>query len=124
LVILDINFTIVYWLFAFIVSGFFGWKAVEIFKSKLAKPMSWPWWLYQIWFNFLGSLIGWLALWVLVRRYWTCIFCECTVNPSLWDLFAGFVAFIGVTGHLPYAVFGLISAVYIVGTKVAEKLVG
>jgi hypothetical protein len=77
-------------------AAFFGWRAVSIFgPAQDQKAKQWDWWLYQIWFNALGAFLGWVAVW-----YLTC------VRPS--DLkvehwLACLVAFLGVTGNLPYA---------------------
>jgi hypothetical protein len=119
------TFNCIFWFIAIVASGLLGWKAVEIFtdvpkKKKEEQPPP-SWWWQQRWFNFLGSIVGWAALWVLIRRYWTYILGGCAPDPSLWDLLAGFIAFVGVTGYLPYTVYGFISSVYRVGHKLADS---
>jgi hypothetical protein len=123
-------FNCIFWFIALVASGLLGWKAVEIFtdvpkkereekeKEKQRPP---SWWWQQRWFNFLGSIVGWAALWLLLRRYWTYILGRCGTDPRLWDLLAGFIAFVGITGYLPYTVYGLISCVYRVGHKLADS---
>ena len=120
------TFNCIFWFVAIVASGLLGWKAVEIFtevpkKKKEEQPPP-SWWWQQRWFNFLGSLVGWAALWVLTRRYWTYILGGPAIDPNLWDLLAGFIAFVGVTGYLPYTVYGLISSVALVGFKLADSL--
>jgi len=121
-----LTFNCIFWFIALVASGLLGWKAVEIFtdvakKEKKEQPPP-SWWWQQRWFNFLGSIVGWAALRVLIRRYWTYILGGCAADPNLWNLLAGFIAFVGVTGYLPYTVYGLISCVYRVGHKLADSL--
>lgn len=120
------TFDYIYWTFAFVASALLGWKAIEIFtdvpKRKKDEQPPASWWWHQRWFNFLGSLVGWFAGWILARRYLPC-FRGATLTPTVSDLLTGFIAFVGVTGFLPYTIYGLISSVYRVGEKLADKLI-
>jgi hypothetical protein len=119
------TFDYIYWAFAFVASVLLGWKAIEIFtdvpKRKKEEQPPASWWWQQRWFNFLGSLIGWFTAWILVRRYSACIH-GATITPTASDLLIGFIAFVGVTGYLPFTVYGLISSVYRVGEKLTGML--
>ena len=80
--------SIVFWLVALAASVLYGWNAVAIHspprkkakdrsneesKEELVYPIAW-WW-HQRWLNFLGALVGWLALWFLGRKYVACHSC-------------------------------------------------
>ncbi len=78
----------------------------------------------QRWLNFVGALIGWLVLWPLGLRYWGCLSsggCP-TASVGWWEVFGGFVAFMGITGYIPHAVIGPIQAVIGVLRILAEFL--
>ena len=69
------------------------------------------WWLYQIWFNLVGFLIGWVIFYVLLRKFFPFFDdTQCLVLFSIWDAVGAFVAFIGVTGNLPFAGMKLVEA--------------
>jgi len=74
---------------------FFGWRAVPIFvKSEIYAKKKWDWWLYQVWFNALGAFVGWVALWSVWNLH------HLTFEYTVLVL----VAFLGITGNLPYVV--------------------
>jgi hypothetical protein len=124
---------IVFWIVALIASGLYGWNAWIIFVSP--SPPSWvqqQW--HQRWLNFLGALVGWTALWLLLRKFGTCVvdpalrkFAPCVVGQCINDVGAldvvgALVAFVGVTGHLPYVVIGLVSGIPVLARKLVEVL--
>ena len=77
-------------------AAFFGWRAVHIFIDEQAyEKKKWDWWTYQVLFNALGAFMGWVALWAV----WDFGFPLATVHFVL-----GLIAFLGITGNLPYAV--------------------
>lgn len=110
---------IVYWIGAVCVSGLIGWHAVTIFSVEPKnKPQLWQ----QRFLNFVGALSGWTVLWALGIRFWDCLSTPngyAAVTVGWWDVFGGFIAFIGVTGYLPYTVIGLVDAVFKAGHAVA-----
>jgi len=103
----NLIFTILFFVIGFLISLFFyGLKAYEIHgipekdKNKLRR-------INQYWLNFLGSSIGWIFL------YYFLIFRLHLFTPGesimkfeggLSDLIVILVVFLGITGHLPYAV--------------------
>jgi hypothetical protein len=93
---------------AILFSLFFGWKACEIFSVPEPKKTSQR--VYLFWFNFFGSLVGWLALWVIVFKILRCASGSCQAGVELGDLVVAFVAFAGITGHLPMATMGVFSS--------------
>ena len=107
-------------------SGFYGWKAVQIFDTTKTKEelkkLSWEWKIHQSWLNFSGSLVGWIVLLSLLVRHWQCLLDACTVPFGIWDFVACVVAFVGVTGYLPMSIVGFISGLGLLGSKVGELL--
>lgn len=109
----------VYWAVALIVSGLIGWHALTIFS---VEPTSTPHLWQQRLTNFAGALIGWVALWVLGLRFSGCLSgggCA-TATWGGWDLFGAFIAFIGISGYLPFTVIGLIKTVFTAGQGIAQ----
>jgi hypothetical protein len=98
---------LVFWIVAVIASSFYGWKCFDALEVKVnLKEKPWAWRFHQRWFNFFGSLVGWAALWLVFRK--VCLY----PSPIRWfdvALIAG--AFVGVTGHLPFATAGLLNAI-------------
>jgi len=127
--------SIVFWVVALTASVLYGWNAVAIHspprkeakdrsneesKEELVYPPAW-WW-HQRWLNFLGALVGWLALWFLGRKYVGCLFNACTVVPDAWDVTAALIAFVGVTGFLPGTFVSFLSSFSGLAAKLAELL--
>lgn len=97
---------------------FYGAKACSIFEVDTSKkPMSWR--IHQFWFNFLGCLSGWAALWMLLDRHGWFL----TGQPGEIGLSDGVLlatAFIGMTGHLPMSMMGVLGTL----GEAATKLIG
>ncbi len=116
---------VVYWLIALLASVLYGCFAVAIFKAHIAEREERPpkaWWWHQRWLNFLGALVGWLALWFLLRKFLGCLFGDCRVDLGAWDVVGALVAFVGITGYLPNAIVSLVSGVGALAGKLAEML--
>jgi hypothetical protein len=80
---------------ALLFAGFFGWRSVYIFVPlSIYKEKKWDWWLFQIWFNATGAFIGWFVLYYI----WNTDIRNFKVEHFL----ALIVAFLGITGNLPY----------------------
>jgi hypothetical protein len=83
---------------ALVVSALYGYFAVRVFQ--VARPTkNIPWGIHQFWFNFVGALAGWAALWVLAPETW--LEPSPTVTVTWGSAALAVVAFAGVTGHLP-----------------------
>jgi len=90
------NFSNPFLYLAIISAMFFGWRSVPIFVStKDSKNKKWDWWLYQIWFNALGAFIGWFVLYYIWK--------VAIHNLKIEHFVALIIAFLGITGNLPYA---------------------
>lgn len=112
-----------YWVVAFLASGFYGYYALDIFKSHSAadkQHVAWKW--HQRWSYFLGSAVGWLSLWLLIRKFGGCVFGNCAADAGVLDIVGAFVAFIGVTGYLKDTVVGLVSGIGSLAGKLAQVL--
>ena|SRR5258706_10215993 len=86
-------------------SAFFGLEACTIFS--VPWPSRWPGRIYQFWFNFCGSALGWGTLAVLYGRvgpHWSG---ATSTTFTLTDFGLALVAFAGVTGHIPMATMGI-----------------
>src|SRR5439155_7792266 len=113
------SFNIPFWILGLLSSLFYGWKACDAFGvDATGKP--WAWRLHQFWFNFVGSLLGWAAAWFLARKAWHCLAVACPAHLDWSDAALIVGAFVGVTGHLPYATAGILSGV----RELASKLAG
>jgi 4-hydroxybenzoate polyprenyltransferase len=114
------TFTISFWAFAFLASAFLGYFCYEIHvvteeKGKIPWQRRWQ----QYWFNFIGSLSGWIAIWFVVQKLWA----SNLGQGRLADFGLAVVGFIGITGYLPYTVIGVINAVWELAKKVIERAV-
>jgi hypothetical protein len=99
---------VAYWIVAVSASAFIGLYCMEIFEID---GVTGPRLLQQQWLNFLGALIGWAVLWPLGLRYVGCLSatgCPGTAADG-WTLLAALVAFLGITGYIPYTVINTIT---------------
>lgn len=122
---IDACIATVYWVVAFVASILYGWHAVNIFKSHISESEQQPhnaWWWHQRWSYFLGCLVGWLALWLLARKFGGCVFGECAANVGVIEVVGAFVAFVGVTGYLKDTIVSLVSGIGLLAGKLAEVL--
>ena len=65
-------------------------------------------------------MVGWIALGLLMRKFWDCIFSPCEIIPKEWDVAASIIAFICVTGYLPGSIVATISGFSNLAGKLAE----
>ena len=99
--------TVLFWTLAFIFSTFYGLKAVIIFidPKPANKPVSWK--IHQFWINFLGAIVGWISLWLLLPNLINS-FCNNDINIfSFGDLLLLIISFVGITGYFPITVVGI-----------------
>ena len=99
-------FAIIFWVIAFIFSLFYSFKAFSIHEVTPRKE-NWPWTFHQHWFNFIGSITGWVVLWIVLPTFYQCIVNQC-VNPlSFKDIILFLVAILGITGYIPLTLYGI-----------------
>ena len=107
-----------YWTLAIILSAFYGWKARDIFQVKRPDE-SWAYLAHQAWFNSVGALSGWAALWLeAVRISWYAT-TGAQLQFGLTDVVLSIIAFIGVTGFMPTTIVGLIEGIRELAARVA-----
>jgi len=87
-----------WFLFPALVFGlFFGLRAVSIFVNPdIYRIKNWDWKFYQFWFNFAGAFIGWVVVYYL----WKTDISKFGIEHFV----ALIIAFLGITGNLPFAV--------------------
>ena len=91
-----------------VASGLYGWKAFDAFEIDTGTKSKWLL-RHQRWFNFCGSAVGWLAVVLIVYKVGRCWNVQCPADVSAGDVLLGVVAFVGITGHLPYALQWVVS---------------
>ena len=112
-----------FWSFAVGSSLFLGLFSWKIHPVQTPGPWNkhWPWYVFQAWFNAVGSLTGWYALWALRSSWTTCLTGgSCSVELTWGAGLHALVAFAGITGHLPWALSVLIGG-FIGGIGAAAK---
>jgi len=86
-------------------SLFYAWKATDIFVDTShpfikTKSELWCWWAHQRWLNFMGSGVGWAAVYYFIffRLLPVSLF-----TFKIEDTILILVALLGVAGFLPNA---------------------
>jgi len=103
-------FNSLFWFVGLGFSSFYGFKALTVFEVEPgSKPKAWKFHLF--WFNFVGSVVGWAVLWVLSRKVWLYLQAKSPDQVNPWDIAFLLVAFVGITRHLPYALFGILRGI-------------
>src|SRR6058998_2124684 len=78
--------------------------------------------IYQVWLNFVGAAVGWIAIIVLYQD----LAAQPTgrmVNALTWSHWGlGFVGFVGTVGWLPTILSGLVSSLAALATAIGERL--
>jgi hypothetical protein len=94
-----------FWITAILFSLFFGIYACKIFLKEedwQGKPFAW--FFFQFWLNFVGSFVGWSVLWKFLPNW-----IELGQTKfSIVDFIALIFIFIGITGHIPALIIGLV----------------
>jgi hypothetical protein len=103
-------------------SAFYGFGCFRIWPSDDPKPgeHSRIWFLHQYWLNALGCATGWLAVFLLLRKYGSIVDAEISVSGG--DVVLAIVAFLGLIGHLPFMATGIAVAIRDAAKKALEKL--
>ena len=86
--------------------------APSIFLSdEDRKAKSWARYLHQFWLNFGGSVVGWVALWIITQKLAAILAAPETAAPQWSDAALFFLAFLGITGYLPFAIITSVQAI-------------
>ncbi len=100
-----IRWEYIFWFFAISFSLFYGFRAFEIHthaSKEQAKhdeeKMKLEVKLHQYWFNFVGSIIGWFALFYFLKNRYPNLATDKLNGGDFWLLL---ITYIGITGHMP-----------------------
>jgi hypothetical protein len=88
-------------------------------KDKEKRPD--PRLIGQRWFNFLGSISGWLILWILLPNLIQCFKYQATNDLSMKDIILFLIALIGVSGYLPLLLFGIAKSANELANKIGKQ---
>lgn len=118
-------FVVTFWVVAFVGSGLLGVYCREVHEIEKAR-LSGVRLAQQMWFNFIGALFGWAALWCLARHAWSAAWLRSssTGTVTVSDFALGFVAFVGVSGYLPVTTMGAVYALRAFVVDVLKHLGG
>ncbi len=108
-----------FWCLALGFSGFFGFGVWSIWLGDPRTTQGAPardrtWFIYQYVLNALGCFVGWVALYLLWRRF------HGAEHIAPTDFALAAVVFIGLVGWLPRAVLGLTEGL----ADLARKILG
>ena len=98
---------IIFLILAILFSIFYGvfWKQVWI--SPLSPGLTKSRLLHEVWFNFIGSLIGWICIFVIYRSLLPFSW-EGAVYNITWQHIALFIiGVLGITGLLPHVLWSI-----------------
>jgi hypothetical protein len=87
-------------------------------------PNLFVWKIHQFWFNFAGSALGWLALYALKQNLASCLPGNCLSQLTFLDVVIFVIAFVGITGHLPFTTVSLLKYLMDLLTTAAKKAMG
>ena len=77
-------------------SGFYAYRAGAIIESRHSSEKA-PWWQkwHEIWFNFAGSVMGWLIGYWLLQRF------SGSQNLGAAEVLLMLFAALGIVGYVP-----------------------
>ncbi len=106
IILIDKIFLIVALLF----SLFYGFFCKQIWFPE-NKNITKSRWLHEVWFNFVGSLIGWICIYAIYKSL-SIFTWQTLVSNILWQHIILFlVGVLGIIGLLPYVLWGISRAV-------------
>lgn len=97
-------FILCYWTVALIFSVLCSIYAFNIHGVPKVKG---PSLVHQYFLNFLGSILGWILLWIVFPNLKDSIQHLPSATFNFKDIILTILAFIGITGYLPVAFVGL-----------------
>ena len=114
----SLTFTAAFVVVAIAFSLFYGFRAIDIFEVKPART-SRSWRFHQWWLNFLGSTCGWIAAWFVLHKVAAVSHSPAVISIQLSDIALFFLAFVGVTGFLPFSVVSVLQGLRDIAAKIA-----
>ena len=113
-----------YWFwFAIVMSSYWGIRGLHMslikkWKDKLSKTGYFYWLSYQFIFNFVGSFAGWFCFYALLIRTQNDVFRFRDFTGA--DIILFVISLLGLTGHIPQVLYGLIEGVSMIGKMATE----
>lgn len=104
-------FKFFYWILAISSSLYYSRHAFEIHQDKRHAIVSAPFKNHQHIFNFLGSFIGWILLWINLPSLWNAVTWQDTLAFDTKEIVILFLSFLGITGHFPMIGYGIAKGV-------------
>ena len=78
--------------------------------------------IYQVWLNFVGAAVGWIAIIVLYQDLAAQPIGR-MVNALTWSHWGlGLVGFVGMVGWLPATLSGLVNSLTVLGKAISDWL--
>lgn len=114
--------TWLFWFIALVASLCYGYWAPEIFQVKATEKWPQPLRVHRFWVNVFGTLTGWATLYYLLMMRLRVFDKAPNPDPGVMDIVLLIVTFLGVTGHLPYALVGITSGLDAVAGRALVKL--
>lgn len=111
-----IDFFLCYWfIIAVIMSLFWGIRGLHMsllknWKDQFSKSGYFFWLSYQLIFNFVGSFAGWICFYILLIRTQKKL-PEFTTGFDTSDFMLFSLSILGLTGHLPQTLYGLVVSI-------------
>ncbi len=87
-------------------SLFYGLAFKQIWmstSSKLTKSR----WFHEAWFNFVGSLIGWICMFAIYESLFNFPWQTLVINISWQHIILFVIGILGITGLLPYTLWSV-----------------
>jgi hypothetical protein len=112
--------TIIFWVIAIISTIFYTAFALKI-HLVLHPEENVPWIIHQRWFNFIGSITGWIILWILLPDLFQAFALHSIKAFSIKEIILGILALLGITGHLPMTLFGIARSSNELAKKIANN---
>ncbi|MBU2512157.1 hypothetical protein KJ966_12525 [bacterium] len=123
-----LKFFISYWIpLSLIMSFIWGVRVIHISYLDLStqetsKLSYFFWFFYQFVFNFVGSFAGWVCFYILLLRTQSKL--PNFIDFSWSDLLLFILSILGLTGHLPQTLYGLVVSIGKFAEAGAAKVTG
>ena len=110
--ILAISFSIFYGVF---------WKQIWATPLSMSSGLSKSRFLHEVWFNFTGSLAGWICLYIIYKSLSVFTWQTIVINISWQHILLFVIALMGITGLLPYILMSISRTVDQIVGKILKK---
>lgn len=113
-------------IFGVIFSLFYGFNAVEIFQrsnpNKKYPNSCLSWWIHQRWINFIGSVIGWICVFILYSSLTPFDLQDVARHIVAGHILLFTIGVLGIMGFLPLTFWGLANSMLFIAEKITGKI--